>query len=193
MTKPLRKIHLSPKDKKVLKKFLKEAQVVIKGGSWVSSAGLKLSSWLVTERLISKPDCLKLITEQLKDLIEQENIQMIAACSTSGIPWATFISYRYNLPLIVLRKRKERHGEKSLIIGDSRKLANKNTLLVDDNVLTGNSMRLFFNSLKKEKVLIKNIFVFDIWKNADTEMTISNWLRKKKVTLWYIMSFNIKD
>lgn len=188
----LREIEFTPRDRAFVKQVIKRSKIILRNSRWTSSAGLKLNYWVSTEKLISDPSFLKFISGRLAKLISQSEIGAIAACSVSGIPWATSISSQYNIPLVILRKRNERHGEKSLIIGDPQSLKNRNILLVDDSILTGRTIKYFQKQLKRHGFTVHNIFVFDIWTNDKLRKDVENWARKAKSTIWYVTDFKLK-
>ncbi len=186
----IRKLKIPNNEHVALRKYLENADIILRGGNWVSSGGLNVNYWITTEKLISNPDILKLIAKYVSSIITTRKIEAIAACSISGIPWAVAISLYYNMPLVILRKKRENHGDKSFIIGDSKSVTGKQTLLVDDSMLTGKTIRFFYGKLKKIGCKVENIFVFDLWKKQEFVENITIWAKQENISIWYMVSFN---
>lgn len=189
-TNYIRRLKIPSKEDLALRRYLENADIILRNGNWVSSGGLNVNYWITTEKLISNPDILKLIAKYVNTIIITKKIEAIAACSISGIPWAVAISLYCNMPLIILRKKRESHGEKSFIIGDSKSVIGKQTLLVDDSILTGKTIRFFYGRLKKIGCKVENIFVFDLWKKQEFVDNITIWAKQENISIWYAVSFN---
>jgi len=187
-----RKIEISKSDEKNLEKIINNSNIILKNGVWVSSAGLRLNYWLATEKLISEPQLLKSIAKNLKKIIASQKIQVIAACSIASIPWATTISNMYDLPLVILRKRKESHGEQAWIIGNIKLIARGEILLVDDSILSGKTIRSFYNRTKRLGYKLKHVFVFDVWSNRKMKNEIENWAKTNNIIIWFVKDFELK-
>src|SRR3972149_8802285 len=112
-----RKISLTSDHQNQISSFV-NADGFLRKGNWKSSAGLKLKIWPATDKLISDPKISKIIASSLENLIREEGIDLIIALSLSGIPLGTVISQYYQIPLLILRKTREFHGERSFFIGE---------------------------------------------------------------------------
>ena len=75
----------------------------------------------------------KVIQEQ----IGEDNIDIIAGVSTSGIPHAAWVADRLNMPMIYVRGSKKDHGKENLIEGVLEK--GQRAVLIEDLVSTGGS------------------------------------------------------
>ena len=187
-----RKISLTSDHQNQISSFV-NADGFLRKGNWKSSAGLKLKIWPATDKLISDPKISKIIASSLENLIREERIELIIALSISGIPLGTVISQYYQIPLLILRKTRELHGERSFFVGELANPFRRNVLLVDDSLLTGKTLRVSLNRLKKFGFTnVKNIFVFDYYFHEDYKGLIQNWAVVNKVSVWFIWEFNFK-
>lgn len=84
-----------------------------------------------------------LIRDSFYEVIQKYNIlpDFIAGTSTAGIPHATTLADRMNLPLVYVRDKPKDHGMKNRIEGidAERDLEGREGLLVEDLVSTGGS------------------------------------------------------
>ena len=86
-----------------------------------------------------------------------KKIDVIAGGETAGIPFASIIATKLNLPLIYIRKEQKSFGKKKKIEGNV--LQNSNVLLVEDLLTDGGSKKHFFNALKEENLNLVSTFV----------------------------------
>ena len=108
--------------------------------------------------LISDPNILSLLAEMVyQELIKPihlkclENGEVLSICGLpyAGIPLATFISCKYNIPLLLLRKEKKKYGTKQMIEGITDKT--QKVILIDDIITSGTSINEsleFFNQFE---------------------------------------------
>ncbi len=103
--------------------------------TWTS--GIKSPIYCDNRILISNPEARKIITNQFIDLISPLNPEIIAGTATAGIPWASFIAYEMNLPLIYVRSHNKEHGRTNAIEGKFQ--TNQSVVLIEDLISTGKS------------------------------------------------------
>ncbi|KXB05325.1 hypothetical protein AKJ50_01245 [candidate division MSBL1 archaeon SCGC-AAA382A13] len=111
----------------------------IKFGEFTLTSG-KTSPYYVDLRIIpSYPNLLKEIGEICALLIEDEikGEHKIAGVPTSGLPFATVVSQKLELPLLYVRKKKKSHGQKKNIEGEFEE---GKIVLIDDVSTTGGSL-----------------------------------------------------
>ena len=85
------------------------------------------------------------------------NIQNIAGGESAGIPFASFIAQKMNLPLSYIRKEKKKFGKNSQIEGIIK--PSEKVLLIEDLMTDGGSKIKFIESILEVKAKIKTIFV----------------------------------
>ena len=79
--------------------------------TWVS--GIISPIYCDNRKLISYPDAVNTIVLGFKEAIEGKDFDIIAGTATAGIPWAAFLAYELDLPMIYIRKKAKEHGTKS--------------------------------------------------------------------------------
>jgi len=115
-------------------------------------------------------DCRKLISfpQERNELIEmglrriQESknfnkINNVSGGESAGIPFATMIAEKLNLPMTYIRKVKKKFGENKQIEGILKK--NDNVILVEDLITDGGSKLRFLDAICESKANTNMIFV----------------------------------
>ena len=125
------------------------------------TSGKKSPIYCDCRRLISFPEQRKKIINYAVKKIRNHNtytsIQNIAGGESAGIPFASFISQKMNLPLSYIRKEKKKFGKNSQIEGVIK--PSENVLLVEDLMTDGGSKIKFIESILRVKAIINTIFV----------------------------------
>ncbi len=125
------------------------------------TSGKKSPIYCDCRRLISFPEQRKKIINYAVKKIRNHNtytsIQNIAGGESAGIPFASFISQKMNLPLSYIRKEKKKFGKNSQIEGVIK--PSENVLLVEDLITDGGSKIKFIESILRVKAIINSIFV----------------------------------
>ncbi|MBE9604313.1 orotate phosphoribosyltransferase [Acetobacteraceae bacterium H6797] len=81
---------------------------------------------------------------------------MVAGAETAGIPWASFIAERLNLPMRYVRKRSLGIGRNAQVEGGD--VEGANVLLVDDLTTDGNSKAAFTRGLRQAGAEVTDAF-----------------------------------
>lgn len=89
--------------------------------------------------LLSYPDDRKKISKLLEKQAREnfQKIDAVAGTATAGIPWAAWLGASLNLPMVYIRNRAKRHGQKNQIEGVLE--PGSQTLVVEDLISTGQS------------------------------------------------------
>jgi orotate phosphoribosyltransferase len=115
--------------------------------------------------LISHPEDRKKISKQLEKLGREnfKKIDMIAATATGAIPWGSWIAASLNVPLVYVRPRAKRHGQKNLIEGVLK--PGSKTLIIEDLITTGGSALNSVHAVRKaggEALGVVGIFTYQM-------------------------------
>lgn len=105
--------------------------------TWTS--GVKSPVYCDNRKLISHPSERKQIVDSFKELVKSLPVQSeyIGGTATAAIPWAAFLAYELDLPMIYIRPEKKEHGVGRQVEGDLP--AGKRVLIVEDLISTGGS------------------------------------------------------
>ena len=123
----------------------------------------KLSPYYINLReLVNYPEILEQIAELLykKISLSKDDNYLLCGLPYAGIPYANFISNKHKIPQIILRKESKKHGLNNLIDGKKSTVANKNKLvLVDDILSSGKSVKESVDILKEYNYEIAEVLV----------------------------------
>lgn len=84
------------------------------------------------------------------------SFSVVAGAETAGIPWASFIADRLDLPLRYVRKRPLGIGRNAQVEGGD--VEGHNVLLVDDLVTDGGSKVSFTQGLRQGGAIVTDVF-----------------------------------
>ncbi|MBL0849162.1 MAG: orotate phosphoribosyltransferase [Candidatus Liberibacter ctenarytainae] len=114
-----------------------------------------------------------------------ESIDIIAGGETAGIPFAAFLAERLSLPMIYIRKKLKKHGQKTQIEGHISK--GNRILLIEDSITLGGSMLDFVKVIRDAGGIIHDgigLFFYGIF----PEIPIR--LQENNINLHYIVTWN---
>ena len=152
------------------------------------TSGKKSPIYCDCRRLISFPKEMKTITnlavKKIKSLNNLKKISNIAGGESAGIPFATLIASKLNLPMTYIRKEKKKFGKNSQIEGVIK--PKENVILVEDLMTDGGSKLRFFQALENAKCDTKALFV--IFNYGIIEKNFK--FKKKKISLISLTNWN---
>lgn len=126
--------------------------------------------------LISYPDKWKNIVdyflEVMINIIGIKNFDLIAGTATSGIPHATLIADRLNLPLIYVRFESDGKDEHSLIEGKMNK--GKRIVVIEDHITTGKSVLKTAKALREAGGVIDWCVVIFTYGREEAKLAFEN-------------------
>ncbi|MBI4214608.1 hypothetical protein HY546_01305 [archaeon] len=105
----------------------------------------------------SNPATLNYMADALWKLMSKET-SCIASSGYGGIPLASTIASRHNRKLTLVRQQLKRHGKQTWIEGYVPKNTD-NVSIVDDKIITGNSVREVIKVLEKANAKILGCYV----------------------------------
>lgn len=135
--------------------------------------------------LLSYPDDRKKISALMEKQAREnfKGIDAIAGTATAGIPWAAWLASSMNLPMVYVRQRAKRHGQKNQIEGVLK--PGSKTLVVEDLISTGQSALGSVHAVRRagsEPLGVVGIFTYQMeaavkdFKKAQTPLyTLTNF------------------
>jgi orotate phosphoribosyltransferase len=116
--------------------------------TWTS--GIQSPIYCDNRLLIGHTDARKVIVDafvtQIKSLYPE--VQYVAGTATAGIPWAAFVAWELNIPMVYVRSKPKGHGAGRMVEGFME--AKKNVIVVEDLISTGGSSIKSAHALKNE-------------------------------------------
>lgn len=151
------------------------------------TSGKKSPVYVDCRKLISFPKEREIVINEMTKLIKSKYKKkvIVAGGETAGIPYSSFISYKLKMPMIYIRKQPKGFGKGKLIEGEYNKKST--SILIEDMATDGGSKLHFINSLRKNTLLVKDIYVvffYNIYPVAKKN------LNKMKVNLNYLASWH---
>ena len=170
----------SYRDTQILKLVdkMKETEF-IKKGKFTLKSGIQSSYYVDVKSLISYPEIManlaNLLYIKIIEIVKSENISIddIVLCGLpyAGIPFVSYISLKYHISMILLRKEKKNYGTKKLFEGTIDK--KKHLIFVDDILTTGTSIKESLEYFKDFQIAKSAVVLIDREEN-ETPISFEN-------------------
>ena len=126
------------------------------------SSGIKSPIYCDNIVILGYPEAREQIVQGFLDIIDTENIDVIAGVATAGISWAAFIAEKLGKPMAYVRSKPKGHGVGRQIEG--AETAGKRVAVIEDLISTGgssiNAAEVLRNS-GADSVEVKAIFSYN--------------------------------
>ena len=151
------------------------------------TSGKKSPVYVDCRKLISYPKEREVVINEMAKQIKgkYKKSVLVAGGETAGIPYSSFICQKLKLPMIYIRKKPKGFGKGKLIEGDFK--TKSTSILIEDMATDGGSKIHFIQSMRKNKLNVRDIFViffYDIYPSAKKN------IKKMNVNLNYLTSWN---
>ncbi len=151
------------------------------------TSGKKSPVYVDCRKLISYPKEREVVINEMAKQIRSKYQQsvLVAGGETAGIPYSSFLCQKLKLPMIYIRKKPKGFGKGKLIEGDFK--TKSTSILIEDMATDGGSKIHFIQSMRKNKLNVRDIFViffYDIYPSAKKN------IKKMNVNLNYLTSWN---
>ena len=131
------------------------------------------------KNLVSFPRLLKSIGDKIYKIIQELDIDIICGVPIGGLPLCTYISTRYNIPMIMVRNEIKSYGTSKQIEGTYRK--NDKCLIIEDVITTGSSIEKVVKILEKEFNVIGAAVILDRQQGHNCSIPIKSLITKTDV------------
>ena len=131
----------------------------IKIGSFKLKNGETSKYYFDMKNLVSYPDLLKKIGDGLYNLIKNKNFDIICGVPLGALPIASYISTKYNIPMIMVRDEVKSYGTKKQIEGNYK--ASDKCLIIEDVVTSGSSVDKVIDILKDNVNVVGSVVIID--------------------------------
>lgn len=129
----------------------------IKFGTFKLKSNIISPFYFDFRNLISYPKIMKSIINLFTNTINIHNYNIITGIPYTGVPIASYLSYKEDIPMIIKRKEQKTYGTKKLIEGIYND--GDSCLVIDDLITSGTSLIETIEVLEKENIKIDMILV----------------------------------
>ena len=125
---------------------------------FIWASGYKMPIYNDNRLLLGNAGHRALITQGFQDLLKNcaAKVEVIAGTATAGIPHATTLADRLQLPLIYVRSAAKTHGMGNRIEGPLRR--NQQVLVIEDLVSTGGSAANAVTAIREAGGIVNHCF-----------------------------------
>jgi orotate phosphoribosyltransferase len=139
------------------------------------SSGKKSPIYIDCRRIISFPETRNLIIQKSLDILKKLNVEVVAGCETAGIPFASWLAYLAELPMIYVRKTPKEYGKMSQVEGFLE--PGRKVLLCDDLITDGKGKLKFVNAIRDEGGKVEHCMVVFDREQGGEELLSSNGVK----------------
>lgn len=129
----------------------------IKFGKFTLKNGTTSPIYIDLKNIITYPYLVNIIANFFINEIKSLETDYICGVPYGGIPIASLISNKNNIPMLMVRKEVKTYGLKKSIEGEYEQ--GKSCILIEDTITTGGSIQKFVNLLSYEGLVINHVFV----------------------------------
>ena len=160
----------------------------IKLGNFTLKNGEISKYYFDMKNLISNPTLLKEIGDALYNLLDDFDI--ICGIPYGALPLATYISTKYNKPLIYIRDKVKQYGTQKLIEGEYKK--EDRCVIIDDVITSGKSLEDEIQKLKNEVTIVDIAVVMNRQQNPQCSMKFKSLFYKNDITRYMLQDISQK-
>ena len=127
-------------------------------GEYVQASGATFSYYIDLRKIISNPHIFNQVLDAYGDIVQQLEFDRIAGIPYGALPTATGLALNLQRPMIFPRKEVKAHGTRRLIEGNFQ--PGEKVVVIDDILISGNSVMEGAEKLKSAGLKIDDIVVF---------------------------------
>ena len=149
------------------------------------TSGLKSPVYIDCRKLISYPKARSILINFCSDIVVNkiglDKVESLVGGETAGIPFASFLASKLELPMHYVRKKPKGFGVNNYIEGNNIK--GKKVILVEDLTTDGGSKIKFCNSIRKAGATVEETIVLFYYNIFDD---VTDKLKKSGINLNYL-------
>ena len=149
------------------------------------TSGLKSPVYIDCRKLISYPKARSILTNFCSDIVVNkiglDKVESLVGGETAGIPFASFLASKLELPMHYVRKKPKGFGVNNYIEGNNIK--GKKVILIEDLTTDGGSKIKFCNSIRKAGATVEETIVLFYYNIFDD---VPDKLKKSGINLNYL-------
>ena len=152
---------------------------------FILTSGLKSPVYIDCRKLISYPKARSILINFLSDIVVNkiglDKVESLVGGETAGIPFASFLASKLELPMHYVRKKPKGFGVNTYIEGNN--INGKRVILVEDLTTDGGSKIKFCNSIRKAGAIVEETIVLFYYNIFDD---VPDKLKKYGINLNYL-------
>lgn len=127
-------------------------------GEYVQASGATFNYYIDLRKIISNPHLFNRVLDAYGNIVQQLEFDRIAGIPYGALPTATGLALNLQRPMIFPRKEVKAHGTRRLIEGNFN--PGEKVVVIDDILISGNSVMEGAEKLKSAGLIIEDIVVF---------------------------------
>ena len=162
------------------------------------TSGLKSPVYIDCRKLISYPNARSILINFCSDIVVNkiglDKVESLVGGETAGIPFASFLASKLELPMHYVRKKPKGFGVNNYIEGNNIK--GKRVILVEDLTTDGGSKIKFCNSIRKAGAIVEEtivLFYYNIFDDVPDKLKKSGINLNYLACWWDILNYCKKD
>jgi len=167
-------------DKEKLIHMLKECNA-IQFGRFVLTSGAVSDYYVDIKKASTNPKILKKVAESMEEYTK--GYDLIAGVELGAVPILVALSLQTDIPFVIIRKEKRKHGTSKQIVGDG--LEGKRILVIEDVTTSGSSVIKAIQIIRENRGIVDEVVVL-----VDRESGAVEKLQKIDINLIPILSIS---
>lgn len=131
---------------------------VIKFGSFILKSGMQSPIYFDLRTVVSHPKIMETVAKLLWAVRPGSSYDLVCGVAYTGLPIATIMSLKEDIPMLIRRKETKGYGTKKLVEGNYSK--GQRCLMVEDVIVSGSSVYETVETLRELGLEVKDAVVF---------------------------------
>lgn len=131
---------------------------VVKFGDFTLKSGMQSPVYFDLRIIISFPKLLETVAELMWQARPGNDYELVCGVAYTGLPIATVISTKHDIPMLIRRKESKGYGTKKIVEGNYTD--GQKCLMIEDVIVSGSSVFETVETLKELELDVKDAVVF---------------------------------